>query len=187
MKASFFSFFAIGSLIAGAIANPIVAANSVEKRQDYDALYDGLSTLLTNIQAQTAIINSTLDTVPENPTDADTTADAAAIAPQLQTITDLLTAANATVVKRAIADGYHHSKPDLFKVLSAIIYELLFTVKKILFKLGLGKVVIYLTPLVLALKGLVFSLDLVVGGALLAVGAIVNELLKAVGLALIGL
>lgn len=50
-----------------------------------------------------------------------------------------------------------------------------------------GKVVIYLTPLVLSLKGLVFSLDLVVGGALLAVGAIVNELLKAVGLALIGL
>ncbi|KAI0973314.1 hypothetical protein F4678DRAFT_471130 [Xylaria arbuscula] len=28
MKASFFSFFAIGSLIAGAIANPVVAANS---------------------------------------------------------------------------------------------------------------------------------------------------------------
>lgn len=52
---------------------------------------------------------------------------------------------------------------------------------------NIGKVVIYLTPLVLSLKSLLFSLDLVVGGVLVAVGAIANELLKAVGLALIGL
>jgi hypothetical protein len=50
-----------------------------------------------------------------------------------------------------------------------------------------GKVLIYLTPLVLSLKSLLFSLDLVVGGVLLAVGPTVNELLKAVGLGLIGI
>ncbi|KAI1149334.1 hypothetical protein F4825DRAFT_464205 [Nemania diffusa] len=193
MKAAFLTFFAIGGFIASAIANPVAIAGSVEKRQDddaYDALGESLTALLANIQKQTAVINSTLAAVPENPTDQQATDNAAQIAPQLQAITDLLTAANSTVVKRDGGHGgghYHWSKPDLFKTLSIIIFEVLFTTKFILFKLGLGKVVIYLTPLVLSLKGLVFSLDLVVGGALLAVGAIVNELLKAVGLALIGL
>ncbi|KAF2964539.1 hypothetical protein GQX73_g9040 [Xylaria multiplex] len=184
MKSSFLTFFAIGGFIASAIANPIAVTNSVEKRQDLTELGATLETLLANIQKQTAIINSTLETVPSNPTDAD--ASAAQIAPQLQAITDLITAVNSTVVKRAVAEA-HYGKPDLFKTISFIIYEVLFTVKVILFKLGLGKVVIYLTPLVLSLKGLIFSLDLVIGGALLAVGPIVNELLKAVGLALIGL
>ncbi|GAW23515.1 hypothetical protein EKO27_g4783 [Xylaria grammica] len=186
MKAAFLTFFAIGGFIASAVANPIAVTDSVEKRQDYAELGATLEGLLTNIQKQTAIINSTLDTVPENPTDSEATADAAQIAPQLQAITDLITAVNSTVVKRAIVEA-RYGKPDLFKTLSFIIYEVLFTVKVILFKIGLGKVVIYLTPLVLSLKGLIFSLDLVVGGVLLAVGPIVNELLKAVGLALIGL
>ncbi|KAI0812937.1 hypothetical protein GGR55DRAFT_677265 [Xylaria sp. FL0064] len=182
----FLTFFAIGGFLTSALAGPIAVSSSVEKRQDYDALQATLTTLFADIQKQTAIINSTIDAVPENSTDTDATADAAAIVPQLQTITDLLTAVNGTVVKRAVVEA-SFGKPDLFKTLSLIIFELLFTVKKILFKLGLGKVVIYLTPLVLALKSLVFSLDLVVGGVLLAVGPTVNELLKAVGLALIGL
>ncbi|KAI0399153.1 hypothetical protein F4802DRAFT_60226 [Xylaria palmicola] len=188
MKAAFLTFFAIGGFIASSIANPIAVSNGVEKRQDddYAQLGASLETLLGNIQKQTAVINSTLDATPENPTDAQTTADAEKIAPQLQAITDLLTAADSSLVKRAFVEA-SYGKPDLFKTLSKIIYEVLFTVKKILFKLGLGKVVIYLTPLVLALKKLLFSLDKVVGGALFAVGAIVNELLKAVGLALIGL
>ncbi|KAI3324087.1 hypothetical protein HD806DRAFT_543498 [Xylariaceae sp. AK1471] len=187
MKA-FFAVLAIGGFIASSIANPIAISNGIEKRQDdnYDALYASLTTLLTNIQEQTGAINTTLESVPENPTDAQTTDDAAAIAPQLQAITDLLTAANTTVVKRALIEA-RHGKADLFKTLSIIIYELLGTVKFIIFKLGLGKVLIYLTPLVLSLKGLIFSLDLVVGGVLLAVGPIVNELLKVVGLGLIGI
>ncbi|KAI0423649.1 hypothetical protein F5Y09DRAFT_336416 [Xylaria sp. FL1042] len=182
----FLTFFAIGGFLASAFAGPIAVSSGIEKRQDYEELGASLTTLLADIQKQTAIINSTLETVPENLTDADATADATKIAPQLQAITDLLTAVNGTVVKRALVEA-RFGKPDLFKTLSAIIFEVLFTVKKILFKLGLGKVVIYLTPLVLALKSLVFSLDLVVGGVLLAVGPIVNELLKAVGLALIAL
>jgi hypothetical protein len=188
MKASFLTFFAIGGFIASSIANPIAVTNDVAKRQDddYAELGATLTTLLENIQGQTAIINSTLDASPETLTDEEATATAAGIAPQLQAITDLITAANTTVVKRALVEA-RYGKPDLFKTLSKILYEVLFTVKKILFKLGLGKVVIYLTPLVLSLKSLLFSLDLVVGGVLLAVGAIANELLKAVGLALIGL
>ncbi|TGJ86915.1 hypothetical protein E0Z10_g1843 [Xylaria hypoxylon] len=187
MKAAFLTFFAIGGFIASAIANPVAVVNTVEKRQDYSELGATLEGLLANIQQQTASINSTLATVPQNPTDAETTADAAKIAPQLQAITDLITAVNSTVVKRAFVESRNYGKPDLFKTLSFIIYELLFTVKIILFKLGLGKVVFYLSPLVLALKGLVFSLDFVVGGVLIAVGGIVNELLFAVGLGLIGL
>jgi hypothetical protein len=85
------------------------------------------------------VVDTTLNAIPENPTDAQATDDAAAIAPQLQAITDLLTAANTTLVaKRAVLEA-RHGKADLFKTLSIIIYELLGTVKFIIFKLGLGK------------------------------------------------
>ncbi|KAI0860788.1 hypothetical protein F4860DRAFT_514432 [Xylaria cubensis] len=213
MKAAFLTFFAIGGFIASSIANPIAVSGSVAKRQD-DGLADlgaSLDTLLGQIQEQTAIISeylpnrlttfgaqrvfeadgyipdSTLDSLSDTVTDSDATVTADSIAPQLQAITDLLTAADsALVVKRALVEA-RFGKPDLFKTVSFILYELLFTVKVILFKLGLAKVVIFLTPLVLALKGLLFKLDLVVGGLLFAVGALANELLKAVGVALIAL
>jgi hypothetical protein len=84
------------------------------------------------------LVDATLAAVPENPTDVQTTQEATAIAPQLQAITDLLTAANtAVVVKRALIEA-RHGKADLFKTLSIIIYELLGTVKFTIFKLGLG-------------------------------------------------
>ncbi|KAI0394207.1 hypothetical protein F5Y17DRAFT_476013 [Xylariaceae sp. FL0594] len=210
MKASFLTIFAIGSFIASTIANPIAAlshqsqtSKGLQERQtssdvDYDAMNASLTTLLADIQKQTGLINTTLTTLPSNPTEADVDAEVAQIAPQLQAITDLLNAANAsssssttTVFSLAravfVAEKRHKGKEDLFKTLSIIIYELLGTVKFIIFKLGLGKVLIYLTPLVLSLKGLLFSLDLVVGGVLLAVGALANELLKTVGLGLIGI
>ncbi|KAI8945058.1 hypothetical protein F4801DRAFT_594451 [Xylaria longipes] len=191
MKAALLTFFAIGGFIASSIASPTAVSDSVAKRQGDDGLAElgaSLETLLSNIQAQTAIINSTLGSVPDTPTDAEATADAEQIAPQLQAITDLLTNADSAIVatKRVLVEA-RYGKPDLFKTVSLILYELLFTVKVVLFKLGLGKVVIYLTPLVLSLKGLLFKLDLVVGGVLLAVGALANELLKAVGVALIAL
>jgi hypothetical protein len=78
-----------------------------------------------------------LDAVPENPTEAEANNDVAKIVPQLQAITDLLNAANTTVVKRALVEK-RHGKADLFKTLSIIIYEVLGTVKFIIFKLGLG-------------------------------------------------
>ncbi|KAJ8121718.1 hypothetical protein ONZ43_g1907 [Nemania bipapillata] len=59
MKAAFLTFFAIGGFIASSIANPIALSNSVEKRQDddYAELGASLTTLLANIQKQTAIIS----------------------------------------------------------------------------------------------------------------------------------
>ncbi|KAI1324732.1 hypothetical protein F5Y16DRAFT_402143 [Xylariaceae sp. FL0255] len=188
----FFTMFAIGGYIASALASPIVAANDVAKRQDDSSLVDQKNTLLSSIQAQTAIINNTMASVPSDPTDDQLTASAASIAPQLQAITALLTSANTTVAGQAPTSkrspkGFPAPPPDLIKVVGSILYELLFTTKVILFKLGLGKVVLYLTPLVLAVKGLVFSLDFVVPGLLISVGPIVNQLLTAVGLSLIAL
>lgn len=64
MKASFLTFFAIGGFIASSIANPIVVANDVAKRQDddYAELGATLETLLSSIQAQTALISKLLPT-----------------------------------------------------------------------------------------------------------------------------
>ncbi len=63
MKAAFLSFFAIGGFIASAIANPIAVTNSVEKRQDYVELGVSLTTLLADIQKQTAIISEQLPNI----------------------------------------------------------------------------------------------------------------------------
>ncbi|KAI0197816.1 hypothetical protein F4808DRAFT_463354 [Astrocystis sublimbata] len=193
MKASFFTFLTIGGFVASSIANPIAVSDSVVKRQDDDDSYAELGatleTLLAQIQEQTALINATLEGVPDEAADADTTAAAESIAPQLEAITALLTAADGAVTaptKRS-AHKASYGKPDLFKTVSIILYELLYTVKVILKKLGLGKVVKWLTPLVLSLKGLLFKLDIVVQDLLIVVGKLANELLKAVGVALIGL
>ncbi|KAI1265531.1 hypothetical protein F5Y18DRAFT_435894 [Xylariaceae sp. FL1019] len=191
MKTTLFTVFALGGWFATTIANPMAFGNSVEKRQDepdYTELNDSLTALLADIQTQTGAINATLDTVPDGAPDADVTAGATAIATQLSAITDLFDAANsrlAVPAKRDLSARYV-GKEDLFKTVSLIIFEVLFTAKKIIFKLGLGKVLIYLTPTVLSLKGLLYSLDKVVAGLLLDVTLTANELLKAVGLGLIG-
>lgn len=95
------------------------------------------------------ILDSTLKSVPDTPTDAEATTNAEKIAPQLQAITNLLTGADSDVVKRALVESYpgkpHYGKPDLFKTISYILYELLFTVKVILFKLGLGTLIAVMT------------------------------------------
>lgn len=96
-------------------------------------------------------------------------------------------------------------KTCIFGKVSIIIYEILFTIKIILIKLGLGKisvfppsnalfadlvpacVLVYLKPLLLALIGLIKALDKVVLGLLIAVGGIVNALLAALGLGLLGI
>lgn len=74
------------------------------------------------------------DAAPE----ADAQAAADAIAPQLKTITDLLDK-SATIAKRSILEG-RFFKEDIFRTVSFILFELLFTVKFILIKIGLGKI-----------------------------------------------
>ncbi|KAI0019178.1 hypothetical protein F4780DRAFT_780710 [Xylariomycetidae sp. FL0641] len=192
MKAAFLTFFAIGGFIASSIANPIGAATAgVSKRQDdenFDDLNTSLTTLLANIKEQTAIINATVQAAPENPTAAEATQAGDSMAPQFQIITDLLKAETQKYSKRSLVELVSRGcgKPCIFETVSWIIYELLCTVKFIIFKLGLGCVLVYLTPLVYALVDLLKCLDKVVAGLLFAVTAIVNELLKAVGLGLLG-
>ncbi|KAI1343149.1 hypothetical protein F5Y15DRAFT_412812 [Xylariaceae sp. FL0016] len=188
MKAAFLTLFAIGGFIASSIANPI-ALDAVEKRQDedYTDLNTEMTTLLAKIKEQTAIMNATVNAAPENPTVAEANAAGASMAPQMAAITELLKAETKKYSKRFFAEARGGcGKPCIFETISIIIYELLCTVKFIIFKLGLGCILVYITPLVLALVDLLKCLDKVVASLLLAVTVIVNELLKAVGLGLLG-
>ncbi|KAI2618592.1 hypothetical protein GGS26DRAFT_584935 [Hypomontagnella submonticulosa] len=185
MKATFFTVLALGGFLATSIASPVAVDTSIEKRQDIDAIETSLEALFTQIKEQTGKINATLtpiaDAAPE--TEAQTAADS--IAPQLDIIAELLDKAG-SIGKRAILEG-RYFKEDIFKTVSLILWELLGTVKFILIKLGLGPVLIHLVPLILALVKTLKALDKVVDGLLIAVKFIVDDLLKAVGLGLLGL
>ncbi|KAI1662056.1 hypothetical protein F4813DRAFT_396731 [Daldinia decipiens] len=185
MKATLFTLFAVGGFIATSIANPINAETSVEKRQDIDTIETSLESLYAQIQEQTAIINSTLTPVADGASEADASAAAESIAPQLDAIADLLDK-SVIIAKRAIVEAQFF-KEDIFRTVSFILFELLGTVKFILIKLGLGPVLIHLVPLILALVKLVKALDKVVDGLLIAVKFIADDLLKAVGFGLLGL
>lgn len=71
--------------------------------------------------------------------EADASAAAESIAPQLDAIADLLDKSS-TIAKRAIVEA-RFFKEDIFKTVSLILFELLGTVKFILIKLGLGKII----------------------------------------------
>ncbi|KAI1760645.1 hypothetical protein GGR53DRAFT_74303 [Hypoxylon sp. FL1150] len=185
MKATLFTLFAVGGFFATSIASPLAVDTSVERRQDIDAIETSLETLLTQIQEQTGLINSTLTPVADAAPEADAEAVAEQIAPQLDVIADLLDK-SATIAKRALLDR-RYVKEDIFRTVSIILYELLGTVKFILLKLGLGPVLFHLVPLILALVKTLKALDKVVDGLLIAVKFIADDLLKAVGLGLLGL
>ncbi|KAI1863277.1 uncharacterized protein JN550_009803 [Neoarthrinium moseri] len=190
MKTTLLALFAFGGLFASTIANPIGAVEALAKRQDdEDFATQGvaLEDLFAKVQEQTGQINKTVDAVPDTATGPQTDKAAADIAPQLDAITVLLSTAADNIAKRDLQARHGWKKADIFVIVSKLIYEILCTVKVLLFKLGLAKVIIYLTPLVLALVKLLKALDHVVAGLLLAVKSIANELLKAVGLGLLGL
>lgn len=71
--------------------------------------------------------------------EADASAAAESIAPQPAAIADLLDKSS-TIAKRAIVEA-RFFKEDIFKTVSLILFELLGTVKFILIKLGLGKII----------------------------------------------
>ncbi|KAI1777013.1 hypothetical protein F4818DRAFT_332859 [Hypoxylon cercidicola] len=185
MKATLFTLFAVGGFLATSIASPVAVETSVEKRQDIDGIETSLEMLFTQIQEQTGKINATLTPVADAAPEADAQVVADEIAPQLEVIADLLDK-SATIGKRAILEG-RYVKEDIFKTVSIILYELLGTVKFILIKLGLGPVLFHLVPLILALVKTLKALDKVVDGLLIAVKFIADDLLKAVGLGLLGL
>jgi hypothetical protein len=62
---------------------------------------------------------------------------AASVATQLEAITTLLNSAADSISKRDL-EGRGFGKPDIFALVSKLLYELLFVVKNLLFKLGLG-------------------------------------------------
>ncbi|KAI1442255.1 hypothetical protein F5Y02DRAFT_266579 [Annulohypoxylon stygium] len=185
MKTSFFSVLALGGFIATSIASPVVVDTGVQKRQDIDAIETALETLFAQIQEQTTQINATLTPVQDAAPEAEAQTAADAIAPQLETIGELLDQAS-SIAKRSILEG-RFVKEDIFKTVGLILFELLGTVKFILIKLGLGPVLIHLVPLILALVKTLKALDKVVEGLLIAVKFIADDLLKAVGLGLVGL
>ncbi|KAI5866047.1 hypothetical protein GGS23DRAFT_594201 [Durotheca rogersii] len=186
MKAELLALFALGGCsLAASIGNPAVADARVERRQDIDGIETSLEALLVQIQERTAQINETLIPVRDAAPEEDAKPAAASIAPQLQAISDLLDK-SATLTKRAVVES-RFVKADLIKTVSLILWELLGTVKFILLKLGLGPVLFDLLPLVLSLVGLLKSLNLAVDGLLIAVKFIADDLLKAVGLGLLGL
>ncbi|KAH9997816.1 hypothetical protein F4779DRAFT_170214 [Xylariaceae sp. FL0662B] len=185
MKPTLFTLFAFGGFFASSIANPIAAETAVQKRQDYDSIQTQLETLQTQIQEQTSKINDTLSPLPDAAPEADAQTAADAIAPQLEAIAELLESSTG-IAKRAVLNP-RIGPTDIFVTISIILWEILGTVKFILIKLGLGPVLVHLVPLILGLVKLLKALDKVVSGLLLAVKLITDDLLTAIGLALLGL
>ncbi|KAI1077191.1 hypothetical protein F5B20DRAFT_276423 [Whalleya microplaca] len=136
MKTSIFTLFAFGGFLATSIANPVVAETTVQKRQDYDGIQVQLETLFDQIKEQTAKINETLTPVPDAAPEEEAQVAADAIAPQLEAITELLES-SVSIAKRALKARF--GPEDIFVTVSIILWELLGTIKFILFKLGLGK------------------------------------------------
>lgn len=187
MKAAFFALFAFA---ATALATPIVSAR---QETDVDAEAAEIDKLTQLISTHTANINKTTSAAPNNPSLAEQDAAAAALAPDFEAITSALTSATAILSKRDLASDAllmargKCSKDCLLVKVKFLIYELACTLKFVIVKLGLACVLKYLTPLILALSGLIKCLDKVVAGLLFAVKGILDSVLGAVALGLLGL
>lgn len=84
------------------------------------------------------LLDATLTPVQDAAPEAEAQTAADAIAPQLETIGELLDQAS-SIAKRSILEG-RFVKEDIFKTVGLILFELLGTVKFILIKLGLGMI-----------------------------------------------
>ncbi|EGO54284.1 hypothetical protein NEUTE1DRAFT_124565 [Neurospora tetrasperma FGSC 2508] len=186
MKAGiFFSFFA---LAASALATPIAAGNQLESQA---AQIDQLTTL---VRQHTANMNATAAQYPENPTLAQQQDAADKLKPDFEAVTNALTQATTTLSKRefwtelAARGGAGFCDDDCLKVkIQVLILEITYTVKFLIVKLGLGCLIPLLTPLLLALSGLLRSLDKVVGGVLVLVGGLLHAVLGGLAGGLLGL
>lgn len=187
-------FTAVIALAATVVAGPIVARQVETQADEVDMLFDIIS-------EHTANINATTAAAPENPNILEQNAAAAALAPDFAAITSALTDATTILTKRAFdlyvrTGGKDKPKPPkndkcdndclLIKV-KKLVYELTCTLRFVIIKLGLGCVLVYLTPLIIALSGLIKCLDKVVGGLLFAVKGILDALLGGIAGGLLGL
>jgi hypothetical protein len=82
--------------------------------------------------------DKTADATADTPTDTQADAAVSDVAPHIEALTTLLSNAADTIEKRSL-EGHPHHKADIFALVSKLIYEILCTVKKLLFKIGLGK------------------------------------------------
>ncbi|KAJ4417288.1 hypothetical protein N0V85_001912 [Neurospora sp. IMI 360204] len=186
MKAGiFFSFFA---LAASAFATPIIAERQIESQADQ---IDQLTAL---VRQHTANMNATAARYPDNPTLAQQTDAANKLKPDFDAVTDALKAATATLSKRefwtepvARTDGGSCDKDCLTLKIKILVYEITCTLKFLIIKLGLGCLIPLLTPLLLALSGLLKCLDKVVTGLLFLVGGLLHSLLGGLAGGLLGL
>ncbi|KAK4187428.1 hypothetical protein QBC35DRAFT_552077 [Podospora australis] len=184
-------FVALLTLAASALATPIVAENKLVSRQ-YESQGDEIDQLTALVRTHTANINATTAAVQDSPNLEQQNAAAAALAPDLNAITAALQAATTTIAKRAWQEkvartGTPCPKDCLFIKVQILVWEIACTIKFIIIKLGLACVLHLLTPLLLALVGLVKALDKVVLGLLIVVKGLLTTVLGAVGGLLLGL
>ncbi|EON99220.1 hypothetical protein UCRPA7_5252 [Phaeoacremonium minimum UCRPA7] len=171
------------ALAASALAGPIIA----ERQLDTQA--SAIDSLTEQIKGYTASINKTTEAAPSNPSLADQNAAAAALAPDFQGITDALNSATTLLSKRDfwVEERGLCDKTCLLIKVKILVYEIICTLKFVIIKLGLGCVLLYLKPLIIALSGLIKCLDKVVDGLLFAVKGILDALLGTIAGALLGL
>ncbi|KAK0671951.1 hypothetical protein QBC41DRAFT_244700 [Cercophora samala] len=210
MKTAIFSLFALATSV---IAGPVVTENQLAPRQ-LESQADQLDTLLALVQTHTGNINSTTAAVQDNPSIDQQNAAAAALAPDFNAITSALTSATTLLAKRAWEDtvifartgdddkdggkdGGHGGGKDgpnkscakecLLVKIELLVWEIACTIKLVIIKLGLACVLQILTPLLLALVGLIKALDKVVLGLVIVVKALLHTILGTVAGALLAL
>ncbi|KAK1782388.1 hypothetical protein QBC45DRAFT_368127 [Copromyces sp. CBS 386.78] len=197
MKAGiFFSFFA---LAASAFATPIIAERQLESQADQ------LDQLTALVRQHTANMNATAALYPDNPTLSQQNDAANKLKPDFDAVTDALKAATTTLAKREFwaelvarggsegsnppsgGGGSSCDKDCLTIKIQILVFEITYTLKFLIVKLGLGCLIPLLTPLLIALSGLLKALDKVVAGVLFLVGGLVHSILGGLSGGLLGL
>ncbi|KAK7747411.1 hypothetical protein SLS53_001666 [Cytospora paraplurivora] len=184
MKAVFVSLL---TLAAGAFASPVVAANAAIQRDTTTTVTKNvtITSVTENIRTYTSSINETVVEAPTNPTTEERNTIIVNIAPKIEAITDILTVATKAASSTDFWKGVPQS--SLLADVLALVYEIVYTVKALIVKLGITGLLVYLQPLFLALGGLVRALDIVVDGLLVTVQGILDTVLSAVASILVGL
>lgn len=196
MKAGiFFSFFA---LAASAFATPIIAERQLESQATQ------LDELTALVRQHTANMNATAASYPDNPSLAQQNDAAKKLKPDFDAVTDALKAATSTLAKREfwteiVARGGDSSNPpsggggsscdkDCLTIkIKILIFEIAYTLKFLIIKLGLACLLPLITPLIIALSGLIKALDKVVAGLLILVGGLLHAILGGLAGGILGL
>lgn len=166
------SFVALLTMAVGAFAGPIAVQRDTQVQAPVTFV-----TLTESVRIYTAQINKTLETVPENPTVEAQTKVITTLTPQIEGITDLLVKATKAATSKDFLAGV---TGDTLSAVLSLVNEVVYTVKAVIEKLGLDGVLQLVQPLILALGGLVRSLNLVVDGLLIVVQGILHTVLSAV-------